>query len=476
MPHDVIQADYEVLAEIANRFEYAARANEQMRQTLQNAMAQLQQGGWIGRGSDAFFREMEDDVMPAVQRLIDALHEASRVTQQIRELLHQAEQEGASPIKDAIGGALGGSAGVGAGAGGGNDVGAGTGQEPGAHPGWEGGPADAGSPGFGPGDASGGTGDSAGGGTGGAGGSFPGAGGGAGGGFPGIGGLPGFDGPGAGLPGFGPGSNIPGFTPGGDFPGFGPGADIPGFDSGSHLPGFSGGGGGGGGGGAIPSFESPGESGHMGLMPGEFGGGSIGSGGGGGGTPSGANDMYVPQDWLSDVTGRIPFQSDLNDAGIPKNWLSDMEKSFGSIGDFPSRDLSGIESGLGSGGSGAPTGGGSGGAPTGGGPSGMGASPMSEMKSPMGERLDTTSPTEKGSTRNSSARMAYQSLGGSIGGGMGQASTGSSPMQRILRAAPQFTAGAAQNATGSSGLTLGLAAASPFVALLGKELLGKDDD
>lgn len=95
MSVDVIQAEYEQLADIANRFGQQAEANSEMISRLQQRVAQLQQGGWIGAGVDAFSREMEGEVFPALQRLTGALEQARDTTNNIKDVLKTAEDEAA---------------------------------------------------------------------------------------------------------------------------------------------------------------------------------------------------------------------------------------------------------------------------------------------------------------------------------------------------------------------------------------------
>jgi WXG100 family type VII secretion target len=59
----------------------------------------LQGGDWIGKGAQAFYREMGDQVMPTMQRLQRALAEASRITQQISQIMKQAEDEASNCFK-----------------------------------------------------------------------------------------------------------------------------------------------------------------------------------------------------------------------------------------------------------------------------------------------------------------------------------------------------------------------------------------
>ena len=91
---DEIRADYEALEQIAQRFASQADAIGQTLQLVTGRMQTLQ-GTWKGRGSNAFFAEMGDEVLPAVNRLYEALAEAARTTGQIAQTLRQAEEEAA---------------------------------------------------------------------------------------------------------------------------------------------------------------------------------------------------------------------------------------------------------------------------------------------------------------------------------------------------------------------------------------------
>jgi WXG100 family type VII secretion target len=95
---DVIQAQYEQLAEIASRFGQQSEVAEATSAQVRRVLDSLQNGGWIGQGADAFFAEMETLVMPGMQRLAEALAEARTVTLQIKDVLQQAEEEASSPF------------------------------------------------------------------------------------------------------------------------------------------------------------------------------------------------------------------------------------------------------------------------------------------------------------------------------------------------------------------------------------------
>lgn len=88
-----IQADYDELAAIANQFTQEAAGVEQLMNQITSLVGQLEGGGWIGRGANAFYSEMHDLVNPGLDRLVRALEDAGSATKQISNILSQAEQD-----------------------------------------------------------------------------------------------------------------------------------------------------------------------------------------------------------------------------------------------------------------------------------------------------------------------------------------------------------------------------------------------
>lgn len=99
MSNEVIQAKFDELERIARQFERRAQAIDELRSQLQRSAQPLEQGGWQGRGSAAFFGEMNGQLMPATQRLRQALDDARSVTLQAIQILRSAEQEAAAPFR-----------------------------------------------------------------------------------------------------------------------------------------------------------------------------------------------------------------------------------------------------------------------------------------------------------------------------------------------------------------------------------------
>jgi WXG100 family type VII secretion target len=96
---DEIRADYDRLEQVAAKFASESQAIQQMLQNVKGSMDPLESGGWIGRGSESFFSEMQGEVLPASDRLQQALDEANRVTKQIIQTVKQAEDEASSPFR-----------------------------------------------------------------------------------------------------------------------------------------------------------------------------------------------------------------------------------------------------------------------------------------------------------------------------------------------------------------------------------------
>ncbi len=55
--------------------------------------------GWEGRGSDKFFQDMEQQVLPAMNRLINALQTTAGIINDIENVYQKADQEAQRPFK-----------------------------------------------------------------------------------------------------------------------------------------------------------------------------------------------------------------------------------------------------------------------------------------------------------------------------------------------------------------------------------------
>lgn len=95
----IVRADYDPLRNIAQRFGREADACRRTVQQLERVQHTLESGDWIGQGATQFYNEMNSAVLPSLKRLIIALETAGNTTQQILQIMMQAEQEVAALFK-----------------------------------------------------------------------------------------------------------------------------------------------------------------------------------------------------------------------------------------------------------------------------------------------------------------------------------------------------------------------------------------
>lgn len=107
MPAPRVRGDYDQLKQIAQSFQGQADTSSSTLQALKQHMQTLQGGDWIGKGADAFYQEMNSAVLPSMQRLTQALSRAAAVTQQMGQIVKQAEEEAARVLNGPSGSGAG---------------------------------------------------------------------------------------------------------------------------------------------------------------------------------------------------------------------------------------------------------------------------------------------------------------------------------------------------------------------------------
>jgi WXG100 family type VII secretion target len=144
----IIRGDYDRLAEISKGFDREAANVKRSIDSLNRTIEVLRGGDWFGEGADAFYREMESQVMPSMQRLLKALQLGSGTTRKVVQQLEETEQNitglfatligsievGISVEISGLGGAVGAAVGGGGGGGGGSGGGGGGGGAGGSEP------------------------------------------------------------------------------------------------------------------------------------------------------------------------------------------------------------------------------------------------------------------------------------------------------------------------------------------------------
>lgn len=96
MPAVQIRIDHDQMGQISQIFSAQNAAVAGVNKKLKSAQETLQSGDWIGKGADAFYKEMEGEINPAMKRLEQAMEEAARVTKQIGQIMNDAEEESSS--------------------------------------------------------------------------------------------------------------------------------------------------------------------------------------------------------------------------------------------------------------------------------------------------------------------------------------------------------------------------------------------
>lgn len=90
---DTTQVDYEQMQAIIKQLK-AEEAEMTMHLRATRAKVEHLHGNqWVGQGADKFFTEMDQVILPAMERLVHALDVAGNVAQQIVTSFRQAEEE-----------------------------------------------------------------------------------------------------------------------------------------------------------------------------------------------------------------------------------------------------------------------------------------------------------------------------------------------------------------------------------------------
>lgn len=96
---DKTEVDYEKMQSISKKFQSEADALNQLLSQTKGKVDGLHGTGWIGRGSDQFFNEMQQLTLPSLARLVQALQKASNEVDVIVKEYRNAEEQGQSIFK-----------------------------------------------------------------------------------------------------------------------------------------------------------------------------------------------------------------------------------------------------------------------------------------------------------------------------------------------------------------------------------------
>lgn len=92
---DEIVVDRSRLEQVTRRFAQQEQAIAQLRQTVRGAVGEVLTG-WAGESADAFKAEVTEQILPALERLSEALHSARQTALAVDQVMQSAEEEGAA--------------------------------------------------------------------------------------------------------------------------------------------------------------------------------------------------------------------------------------------------------------------------------------------------------------------------------------------------------------------------------------------
>lgn len=86
-----VVVNYSTLGQVRQRFLQIGNDVAQVSKRIAVQAQELRDNGWEGEGSDAFYAELADEVMPALLRLVQAMGEASNAVERMARIFRDAE-------------------------------------------------------------------------------------------------------------------------------------------------------------------------------------------------------------------------------------------------------------------------------------------------------------------------------------------------------------------------------------------------
>jgi len=90
---DTTQVDYDQMQAIIKQLKTEEQEIAHLLKSTQSKVEGLHGNQWVGDAADKFFNEMEQSVLPGMNRLVHALDVAGNIAQQIVNAFRQAEEE-----------------------------------------------------------------------------------------------------------------------------------------------------------------------------------------------------------------------------------------------------------------------------------------------------------------------------------------------------------------------------------------------
>jgi WXG100 family type VII secretion target len=85
--------NYDDMTNIVGKFKSEAQEIDSLLKQSKSKVESLHNNQWVGQGSEKFFGEMEQSVLPALGRLVGALGHAADVAQKIADTIRRFDDE-----------------------------------------------------------------------------------------------------------------------------------------------------------------------------------------------------------------------------------------------------------------------------------------------------------------------------------------------------------------------------------------------
>lgn len=95
----IIQVDYEILLQLAQHFDDCGQPVQKGYTAIMEQVGRLRVGEWQGDAATLFYTSMNQDVLPAIERLKIAFHASHDTLQEIVRLFQSADEEAAALLK-----------------------------------------------------------------------------------------------------------------------------------------------------------------------------------------------------------------------------------------------------------------------------------------------------------------------------------------------------------------------------------------
>ncbi|MEP7288362.1 MAG: WXG100 family type VII secretion target [Chloroflexota bacterium] len=93
MAADTVHTNHDGLKQISGQFDSNAGQVKQSTSQLESHLQTLKSGGWKAPAANQFFNVMDNEILIGLNRLAQALSMAGQVTNQVSNIMQQAEEQ-----------------------------------------------------------------------------------------------------------------------------------------------------------------------------------------------------------------------------------------------------------------------------------------------------------------------------------------------------------------------------------------------